>query len=99
MIEVGAVDFGQTVEQYGIPHYLKADIVGSETVCLRALLDFENKPDYLSIRSEKVIFTRLKKSFTCLKNSATINSKRFSRLQPSSNHIRRAERRKNHTFF
>jgi len=66
MIEIGAVDFGQTIEQYGIPHYLKADIVGSETICLRALLAFENKPDYLSIRSEKVIFSRLEDEFILL---------------------------------
>jgi FkbM family methyltransferase len=66
MIEIGAVDFGQTIEQYGIPNYLKADIVGSETICLRALLAFENKPDYLSIRSEKVIFSRLEDEFILL---------------------------------
>lgn len=66
MTEVGAVDFGQAVEKHGMPFYLKADIVGSETICLRALLAFENKPEYLSIRSEKVIFDRLREEFRLL---------------------------------
>lgn len=59
IIEVKAVNFKNCLEKYGIPYYLKADIVGSEMICLRALLEFENKPDYISIRSEKVIFRRL----------------------------------------
>jgi hypothetical protein len=63
IIEVNAVDLRESFEKYGIPFYLKADIVGSETICLRALLDFENKPDYLSIRSEKVIFGKLEDEF------------------------------------
>lgn len=59
VIEVNAVNFKHCLEKYGIPYFLKADIVGSEMICLRALLEFENKPDYISIRSEKVIFRRL----------------------------------------
>lgn len=66
VINVDPVDFGECLAKYGIPHYLKADIVGSETICLRALLGFENKPDYLSIRSEKVIFRRLEAEFDLL---------------------------------
>lgn len=65
-IEVTPVDFGKCLEKYGIPHYLKADIVGSETICLRALLAFENKPNYISIRSEKLIFQRLEYEFELL---------------------------------
>lgn len=63
MIEVNAVNFGEAIERYGMPFYLKADIVGSETICLRAMLAFENKPEYISIRSEKVIFDRLREEF------------------------------------
>jgi FkbM family methyltransferase len=63
IIEVSAVDLRKSFAEYGIPFYLKADIVGSEIICLRALLEFENKPDYLSIRSEKVIFKKLEEEF------------------------------------
>ena len=66
MIDVVAVDFGKCMEKYGVPFYMKADIVGSEVICLRAMLEFENKPDYLSIRSEKVIFRRLEAEFDLL---------------------------------
>lgn len=66
IISVEAIDFAEQLEKYGIPHYLKADIVGSETVCLRALLKFENKPDYISIRSEKLVFRKLLDEFDLL---------------------------------
>lgn len=65
-IKVAAVDFSVCLQRYGIPHYLKADIVGSETICLRALLKFANKPDYISIRSEKLIFKKLEHEFDLL---------------------------------
>ena len=68
IIEVEAVDFAECLETYGIPFYLKADIVGSEVICLKALQEFENKPDYISIRSEKVIFRKLKEEFELLEN-------------------------------
>ena len=66
IIRVRAIDLAQCVEKYGVPHYLKADIVGSETICLRALLNFENKPDYISIRSEKLVFRKLEYEFDLL---------------------------------
>lgn len=65
-IRVAAVDFAGALAKYGIPHYLKADIVGSEMICLRALLKFKNKPDYLSVRSEKLIFANLEREFDIL---------------------------------
>lgn len=66
IIEVKSVNLSLCLEKYGIPHYLKADIVGSETICLKALMKFKNKPDYLSIRSEKVIFKNLVEEFRLL---------------------------------
>lgn len=62
-IQIAAVNFADELEKHGIPYYLKADIVGSERICLRALLEFENKPDYISIRSEKVIWKNLEEEF------------------------------------
>lgn len=66
IVNVPAVDFAKCIEQYGVPHYLKADIVGNETICLEALLEFKNKPDYISIRSEKLVFSKLEKEFDLL---------------------------------
>jgi FkbM family methyltransferase len=58
-IEVPVVDFSECLEKYGVPHYLKIDIEGMDAVCLRALLRFEHKPDYVSMESEKVSFGKL----------------------------------------
>lgn len=63
IMKVKAVNFVECLEQHGIPFYLKADIVGDETLCIKALLEFKNRPDYISIRSEKVIFDKLKQEF------------------------------------
>lgn len=63
IISVKAVDLAAEIEKYGVPFYLKADIVGSEMICLRALAKFANRPDYVSIRSEKVIFRRIEAEF------------------------------------
>lgn len=66
VIRVPAIDLATAIREHGVPHYLKADIVGSETVCLEALMQFENKPDYISIRSEKLVFTKLEHEFDLL---------------------------------
>ncbi|MBK9215331.1 MAG: hypothetical protein IPM59_06975 [Chloracidobacterium sp.] len=66
IIRVPAIDFAECIRKYGVPHYLKADIVGSEAICLRAMLGFENQPDYISIRSEKLVFRKLESEFDLL---------------------------------
>ncbi len=66
VISVPAVDLAAAIEEHGMPHYLKADIVGSETICLEALLAFEERPDYVSIRSEKLVFNKLEHEFDLL---------------------------------
>lgn len=66
IIYVPAVNFSQCLEKYGIPHYLKIDIEGMDTVCLKALLNFEQKPDYISIEAEKVSFSKLTEEFNLL---------------------------------
>lgn len=85
IIEVDAVDFSSCIERYGVPHYLKADIVGSETICLKALLEFENRPDYLSIRSEKVIFKKLEDEFQLLEE---LGYNKFKAIQQEFSHLR-----------
>ena len=60
IIEVPAINFSKCLQQYGIPHYLKVDIEGMDTICLKALFPFEQKPDYISIESDKVSFEKLK---------------------------------------
>jgi FkbM family methyltransferase len=59
VIEVKTVDFVSCLRRYGIPYYMKVDIEGADVACLRALLDFEAKPDYVSIESDKRAFAKL----------------------------------------
>lgn len=86
IIRVRAIDFAECLRTHGVPHYLKADIVGSETVCLRALLKFENKPDYLSIRSEKLVWRKLEYEFELLEklgyDSFKAVKQDFERIHP-----------------
>lgn len=79
-IEVKAVNLAEYFEKYGIPFYLKADIVGSEKICLEALLEFEQKPDYISIRSEKLVFNKLLEEFALLQK---LGYNRFKAVQQS----------------
>lgn len=66
IIEVKALDFKEYLIKYGVPYYLKIDIEGMDKVCLTALLDFSEKPDYISIESEKKDFKKLKEEVELL---------------------------------
>ncbi len=67
LITVKTINFSDYLEKYGIPHYLKIDIEGMDTVCLKALLGFQEKPDYISIESERISFQKLKGEFCLFK--------------------------------
>lgn len=65
-IEVPAVDFAAGLARHGVPHYLKIDIEGADLVCLRALQTMEDRPDYVSLESDKVSFAALQAEFDLL---------------------------------
>jgi FkbM family methyltransferase len=65
-IEVPVVDFSQALLRYGMPHYLKIDIEGMDVVCLKALTEFDSQPDFISIESNKVEFSRVEEEFRIL---------------------------------
>jgi len=67
-IDVPTVDFAQCLQEIGIPYYLKIDIEGMDQVCLEALHGFEVKPQYVSVESEKVDFTKLLDELSLLKD-------------------------------
>ena len=66
ILEVSTINFVECLKQYGIPYYLKIDIEGMDIVCLESLLYFSEKPDYVSIESEKIEFSRLRKEIDLL---------------------------------
>jgi hypothetical protein len=61
MLEVDVIDFAATLKRYGVPHYMKIDIEGVDMVCVNALRLFRERPDYISIESDKTCFTNIKR--------------------------------------
>ncbi len=60
-IEVNSINFKNYLIKFGIPYYMKIDIEGMDLICCQSLLDFEEKPNYISIESEKINFDDLEK--------------------------------------
>jgi FkbM family methyltransferase len=65
-IEVPRIKFAEVLRGRGIPHYLKVDIEGADELCLRTLLEFHQRPMYVSIESEQKNWTALLAEFDLL---------------------------------
>ncbi len=85
MVEVNVIDFANIIRQYGVPHYIKADIEGLDMICMNALKQFKERPDFVSIESNKTSFSKIKEeigtlvelgynSFQAVEQSAIHNS-------------------------
>jgi FkbM family methyltransferase len=61
MIEVNRIDIAACLEKFGVPHYMKIDIEGADTVVLDALKSFDERPVYVSIESNKVDLAEIRK--------------------------------------
>jgi FkbM family methyltransferase len=48
-ISVPAITLQEVIVTHGMPYYMKIDIEGSDTMCLDALRDFDERPPFLSI--------------------------------------------------
>ena len=66
VIHVNVVNFGECLKRYGIPYYIKVDIEGADTACLKALEGFQARPAFVSIESEKVVFRKLREELNLL---------------------------------
>lgn len=75
IIDVQTINFVDCLKTYGIPYYLKIDIEGMDIICLQSLLYFSERPDYVSIESEKISFRKLKKEFDLLAKLGYLNFK------------------------
>jgi FkbM family methyltransferase len=65
-IDVPAVDFAVKLRETGMPSFMKIDIEGSDMLCLGALLDFDVRPQSISVESHKTDFSRLLAEFALL---------------------------------
>jgi FkbM family methyltransferase len=55
-IKVKSQPFSTIVKEHGIPYYVKIDIEGADTLCLKDLQTFEEKPKYVSIEAGLISF-------------------------------------------
>jgi FkbM family methyltransferase len=61
IIEVDVADLARNMLQYGVPHYMKIDIEGVDMACVNTLKLFRERPDYVSIESDKTSFAKIKR--------------------------------------
>jgi FkbM family methyltransferase len=64
--EVEAINFADAVRTYGVPYFMKIDIEGCDTVCVNALREFEERPTYLSIESDKTSLENIRREIELL---------------------------------
>ena len=60
VLKVNRVDISETFRKFGIPFYLKIDVEGVDRIVLGTVEGFAERPQYLSVESEKVSFADLK---------------------------------------
>ena len=65
-IEVDTVDFGEVIQKYGVPHYMKIDIEGLDLVCVKAMEQFSVPPDFISLESSKTRFADIQREIEVL---------------------------------
>lgn len=65
-IEVDVIDFASIIAKHGLPYYMKIDIEGCDMVCVTALRRFRERPNYLSIESDKASFANIEREIDTL---------------------------------
>jgi hypothetical protein len=66
VIDVRAISFSDAIVKYGMPYYMKIDIEGWDTVCIESLRDFEERPTYISMESDKMRFENIEREIDLL---------------------------------
>jgi FkbM family methyltransferase len=63
---VPGIAFSHLLDEFGVPYYLKVDIEGADMYCLEGLFSQTERPQYVSIESEKKEWPRLLEEFDVL---------------------------------
>jgi FkbM family methyltransferase len=77
-VDVPAVHFADKLRETGMPSFMKIDIEGSDMLCLQALLEFERRPQSVSVESHKTDWSRIEEEFALL---ARLGYDRFAVVQ------------------
>jgi len=67
-ISVPIIRLDDILRKYGCPYFMKIDIEGADMFCLDYLKLIDDKPQFLSIESNKVNFSKLIEEFNTLSN-------------------------------
>lgn len=65
-VDVPAVNFADKLRETGIPSFMKIDIEGSDMLCLQALLEFDVRPQSVSVESHKTDWSHIEAEFELL---------------------------------
>jgi hypothetical protein len=84
VLEVDVIDFISVMQEHGVPHYLKIDIEGADMVCINALRNFHERPDYISIESDKTRFANIKHEINTL---VSLGYDCFQAIEQSTIHL------------
>jgi FkbM family methyltransferase len=83
IIRVPRINFADCLAKLGVPYYLKIDIEGMDTVCLRALLQVEGRPAYVSLESDRTDFKEVAEELEIL---TQLGYTRFQAIQQTTVH-------------
>lgn len=84
MIEVDVINCVDVMQENGVPHFLKIDIEGADLVCLKALKNFQERPDYVSIESDKTSYAKIKHEIGTL---ISLGYDSFQTIEQSAIHL------------
>jgi len=68
LIRVKCTRFQNILKKHGVPYYLKIDIEGADILCLKALMEFNEKPQYISIEAGLTSFEETFTELSLLRN-------------------------------
>jgi FkbM family methyltransferase len=65
-VDVPAVDFSEMLRRTGVPAFMKVDIEGADKLCLRTLLEFQERPRSVSIEASKTDWASIEEELSLL---------------------------------
>jgi FkbM family methyltransferase len=82
-VDVDAINLAGVIQEHGIPHFMKIDIEGCDMACVRLLRRFRERPDFLSVESDKTSFANIEREIDVL---VDLGYDRFQAVEQSGIH-------------